>query len=189
MFFLYCFLIVIYVYHMQNQISRASDTVYCKGISMLLLKAYWWVFLGMVVNNVVARLCEKKNHVTVQKRKQRKQSQSHKEGGTGRWGRKLLVLWVVSGLSVSIWLFWYMNADIILRRTETLANMCDERARMLQDQFNVSMNHVHALAILVSTFHHGKQPSAIDQVFFPNCFCLLVSAIMYAELLASFMFM
>ncbi|KAJ1410885.1 Signal transduction response regulator, receiver domain [Sesbania bispinosa] len=32
-----------------------------------------------------------------------------------------------------------------------------------QDQFNVSMNHVHALAILVSTFHHGKHPSAIDQ--------------------------
>ncbi|KAJ8510337.1 hypothetical protein OPV22_000771 [Ensete ventricosum] len=52
------------------------------------------------------------------------------------------------------------------RRKETLVNMCDERARMLQDQFNVSMNHVHALAILVSTFHHGKQPSAIDQKTF-----------------------
>ncbi|KAF3795470.1 Histidine kinase 3 [Nymphaea thermarum] len=44
--------------------------------------------------------------------------------------------------------------------------MCDERARMLQDQFNVSMNHVHALAIMVSTFHHGKMPSAIDQKTF-----------------------
>ncbi|CAJ1971586.1 unnamed protein product [Sphenostylis stenocarpa] len=50
------------------------------------------------------------------------------------------------------------------RREEMLTNMCDERARMLQDQFNVSMNHVHALAILVSTFHHGKHPSAIDQL-------------------------
>ncbi|PNY07808.1 histidine kinase 2-like protein [Trifolium pratense] len=47
-----------------------------------------------------------------------------------------------------------------------LATMCDERARMLQDQFNVSMNHVHALAILVSTFHHGKHPSAVDQNIF-----------------------
>ncbi|KAG6514152.1 hypothetical protein ZIOFF_024493 [Zingiber officinale] len=28
------------------------------------------------------------------------------------------------------------------------------------------MNHVPALAILVSTFHHGKQPSAIDQQIF-----------------------
>ena len=56
--------------------------------------------------------------------------------------------------------------DIIQRREEMLTNMCDERARMLQDQFNVSMNHVHALAILVSTFHHGKHPSAIDQVFY-----------------------
>lgn len=51
-----------------------------------------------------------------------------------------------------------------MKRRETLANMCDERARVLQDQFNVSLNHVHALSILVSTFHHGKNPSAIDQV-------------------------
>ncbi|KAI7741789.1 hypothetical protein M8C21_000633, partial [Ambrosia artemisiifolia] len=55
---------------------------------------------------------------------------------------------------------------LLLRRRETIANMCDERARMLQDQFNVSMNHVHALAILVSTFYHRKQPSAIDQKTF-----------------------
>ncbi|KAM7503133.1 hypothetical protein LguiB_002037 [Lonicera macranthoides] len=41
--------------------------------------------------------------------------------------------------------------------------MCDERARMLQDQFHVSMNHVQAMSILISTFHHGKNPSAIDQ--------------------------
>lgn len=49
---------------------------------------------------------------------------------------------------------------------DTLVNMCDERARMLQHQFAVSMNHVHALAILVSTFHLGKYPSAIDQKTF-----------------------
>ncbi|KAL1347492.1 hypothetical protein AAHE18_07G009100 [Arachis hypogaea] len=53
-----------------------------------------------------------------------------------------------------------------MTREEMLTNMCDERARMLQDQFNVSMNHVHALAVLVSTFHHGKHPSAIDQKIF-----------------------
>lgn len=52
------------------------------------------------------------------------------------------------------------------KRKETLANMCDERARMLQDQFNVSMNHVQAMSILISTFHHGKKPSAIDQETF-----------------------
>ena len=65
---------------------------------------------------------------------------------------------------MSIWLFFYLNDIDFLWREETLSNMCDERARMLQDQFNVSLNHVHALAILVSTFHHGKHPSAIDQV-------------------------
>lgn len=64
---------------------------------------------------------------------------------------------------VSIWLYYHIDQDTSLRRQETLANMCDERARMLQDQFNVSLNHVHALAILVSTFHHGKYPPAMDQ--------------------------
>ncbi|CAA7393336.1 unnamed protein product [Spirodela intermedia] len=59
-----------------------------------------------------------------------------------------------------------MSANTMSRNKENLVNMCDERARMLQDQFNVSMNHVHALAILVSTFHHGKRPSAIDQKTF-----------------------
>ncbi|EMS65786.1 Histidine kinase 3 [Triticum urartu] len=44
--------------------------------------------------------------------------------------------------------------------------MCDERARMLQDQFNVSMNHLQALAILVNTFHHSLNPSAITQATF-----------------------
>lgn len=78
-----------------------------------------------------------------------------------------MVVFVIGGILTSLWLFWYFNEDLKLRRKETLASMCDERARMLQDQFNVSMNHVHALAILVSTFHHGKHPSAIDQVQMP----------------------
>ncbi|XP_015869325.1 histidine kinase 2 [Ziziphus jujuba] len=86
--------------------------------------------------------------------------------GAGKWRKTLLIVFVVFGVSMSIWLFWHLNGKIILRREETLTNMCDERARMLQDQFNVSMNHVHALAILVSTFHHGKHPSAIDQKTF-----------------------
>lgn len=51
---------------------------------------------------------------------------------------------------------------------ERLVTMCDERMRMLQDQFAVSVKHVHALAILVSTFHFQKQPSAMDQVTFAH---------------------
>ncbi|TKY45335.1 Histidine kinase 2 [Spatholobus suberectus] len=47
------------------------------------------------------------------------------------------------------------------RREEMLAKMCDERAVCCKIKFNVSTNHVHALSILVSTFHHGKHPSAI----------------------------
>ncbi|KAI4963484.1 hypothetical protein ZWY2020_014030 [Hordeum vulgare] len=35
---------------------------------------------------------------------------------------------------------------------------------MCEHQFAVSVNHVHALAILVATFHYEKQPPALDQV-------------------------
>lgn len=100
---------------------------------------------------------------TVQQKQQQSQNPSKI---SGKWRMKLLCAFVCAGLTGSIWLFWHLNEDIVFRRKETLTNMCDERARMLQDQFNVSMNHVHALAILISTFHHGKQPSAIDQVMF-----------------------
>ncbi|XP_010907055.1 probable histidine kinase 5 [Elaeis guineensis] len=97
---------------------------------------------------------------------QPKHYQQQNSQGGGKWRKKFLFVGVLVGLLVSIWIFLGMNASIITRRKETLANMCDERARMLQDQFNVRMNHVHALAILVSTFHHGKNPSAIDQKTF-----------------------
>lgn len=71
--------------------------------------------------------------------------------------------WMLIGTLFSMWVFWYMNSQALEKRKETLASMCDERARMLQDQFNVSMNHVQAMSILISTFHHAKNPSAIDQ--------------------------
>lgn len=109
------------------------------------------------------------------KMKKKELAQSNSARGAGKLMKKLLVLFVLGGVSVSIWLFWYLNDGIQLRRKETLANMCDERARMLQDQFNVSMNHVHALAILVSTFYHGKQPPAIDQVIFIYFISLMLS--------------
>ncbi|XP_057494045.1 histidine kinase 3-like [Actinidia eriantha] len=79
------------------------------------------------------------------------------------WWWKLLVIWVVLWTLVSLWVFWYMCSQAMEKRKETLASMCDKRARMLQDQFNVSMNHVQAMSILISTFHHGKSPSSIDQ--------------------------
>ncbi|XP_077222019.1 histidine kinase 3-like isoform X2 [Tasmannia lanceolata] len=138
-------------------------------LPMLLLKICWWVLIGLVVNCKVFRFCARSKQQNIQPLQQAQHhqllhSQSSKSGG--RWRKKLLILWVLIGVFGSMWIFWSMNNNIISRRKETLANMCDERARMLQDQFNVSMNHVHALAILVSAFHHGKHPSAIDQKTF-----------------------
>ena len=80
------------------------------------------------------------------------------------WWRKLLVAWVIGWIIFSFWILCYMSAETNDKRKVTLASMCDERVRMLQDQFNVSMNHVQVMSILISTFHHGKNPSAIDQV-------------------------
>lgn len=84
--------------------------------------------------------------------------------GSKRVRKTWWVTWVVFWILVSFWVFWYMRSQAVEKRKETLVSMCDERARMLQDQFNVSMNHVQAMSILISTFHHGKYPSAIDQV-------------------------
>lgn len=80
------------------------------------------------------------------------------------WWRKLLIAWIAFGFLLSFSVLWYMSSQALEKRKETLASMCDERARMLQDQFNVSMNHLQAMSVMVSIFHHGKNPSAIDQV-------------------------
>uniref|UniRef100_A0A0D3HU73 CHASE domain-containing protein n=1 Tax=Oryza barthii TaxID=65489 RepID=A0A0D3HU73_9ORYZ len=74
-----------------------------------------------------------------------------------------LLLWVFSCSLFSLWILSFMRSQATEARHGTLAVMCDERARILQDQVKVSMNHLQALAILVSTFHHSKTPSAIDQ--------------------------
>lgn len=82
------------------------------------------------------------------------------------WLPKILVLWIMIMVFASRVLYDRMDAENKERRKEVLVSMCDQRARMLQDQFNVSVNHVHALAVLVSTFHYYKNPSAIDQETF-----------------------
>ncbi|XP_048441094.1 histidine kinase 4 [Pyrus x bretschneideri] len=82
------------------------------------------------------------------------------------WFPKLFLLWVGVMLLLGWLTYSCMDADNKVRRVEVLGSMCDQRARMLQDQFSVSVNHVHALAILVSTFHYYKNPSAIDQETF-----------------------
>ncbi|KAJ0094645.1 hypothetical protein Patl1_15639 [Pistacia atlantica] len=82
------------------------------------------------------------------------------------WLPKFFMLWVLMVAVISMLLFEGMDAENKVRRKDVLISMCDQRARMLQDQFSVSVNHVHALAILVSTFHYIKNPSAIDQETF-----------------------
>ncbi|MCL7022686.1 hypothetical protein MKW94_026013, partial [Papaver nudicaule] len=86
--------------------------------------------------------------------------------GSKIWIKRAYVTWLVCCFLASAWILWYMDSLAKEKRKETLSSMCDERARMLQDQFNVSMNHLQALSILISTFHHAKTPSAIDQATF-----------------------
>ncbi|KAL8105792.1 histidine kinase CRE1-like [Apium graveolens] len=82
------------------------------------------------------------------------------------WLPKILFLWIMIMVFASRVIYDRMDAENKERRKEVLVSMCDQRARMLQDQFNVSVNHVHALAVLVATFHYYKNPSAIDQETF-----------------------
>ncbi|XP_047973475.1 histidine kinase 4-like isoform X1 [Salvia hispanica] len=80
--------------------------------------------------------------------------------------RGVLGILILLMLFLSKNIYDHMDDEQQKRRKEVLVGMCDQRARMLQDQFSVSVNHVHALAILVSTFHFYKNPSAIDQETF-----------------------
>ncbi|XP_052147853.1 probable histidine kinase 4 [Oryza glaberrima] len=93
------------------------------------------------------------------------------EAGKGRrWWRvkvKLstvaVVAWVLASAALWAGLHWRFRRAALHKAEEALVCMCEERARMLQDQFAVSVNHVHALAILVATFHYDKHPPALDQ--------------------------
>ncbi|RWW84124.1 hypothetical protein BHE74_00007285, partial [Ensete ventricosum] len=88
-------------------------------------------------------------------------------GGEKRWWwnrNVIMVLWVMLSVGFCIGLHCHMRTESMRKAEETLTSMCEERARMLQEQFAVSVNHVHALAILVSTFHYQKSPPALDQV-------------------------
>ncbi|XP_024961159.1 histidine kinase 4-like isoform X1 [Cynara cardunculus var. scolymus] len=79
---------------------------------------------------------------------------------------KYLALWIIAFGFVAVHVYRCIDAGHQERIEEGLVSMCDQRARMLQDQFSVSVNHVHALAVLVSTFHYYKNPSVIDQETF-----------------------
>ncbi|KAL8218542.1 hypothetical protein R6Q57_021915 [Mikania cordata] len=76
---------------------------------------------------------------------------------------KYLVLWIIVFGFAAVYVYRWIDAGHQQRIQEGLVSMCDQRARMLQDQFSVCVNHVHALAVLVSTFHYYKNPSVIDQ--------------------------
>ncbi|KAH7837688.1 hypothetical protein Vadar_016700 [Vaccinium darrowii] len=98
---------------------------------------------------------------------QRQQQQVRSSSkSTGSWRLNFLIWFAIGGVLFSAFLYWYIRRGDVSKRKETIANICDERAKMLQDQFNVNMNNVHALAIFVSTFHHGKEHSAIDRETF-----------------------
>ncbi|KAH9303214.1 hypothetical protein KI387_014797, partial [Taxus chinensis] len=84
----------------------------------------------------------------------------------GRWYRIMVLLWLLIGSAVALWTYYSMAQEISSRRQETLLSMCEERAKMLQDLFVTSMNHVQALTVLVSTFHLEMTPSAIHQRIF-----------------------
>ncbi|KAM7487807.1 hypothetical protein LguiB_025291 [Lonicera macranthoides] len=96
------------------------------------------------------QMCTKRNYMFIKK----------------AWLPKILVIWIIIVALIGRVIYNTMDADDKERRKEVLESMCDQRARMLQDQFSASINHVHALAVLVSTFHYSKTPSTVDQKTF-----------------------
>ncbi|CAN6318734.1 unnamed protein product [Urochloa humidicola] len=140
-----------------NIVSSSNHTV------MLCLSALFGSIVISIVKTIQKRRMESNNLCADENVLQTSSARISR-----KWSKRALLIGVLLGLCSSVCIFSFMYADVVARRIDNLANMCDERARMLQDQFNVSMNHVHALAVLVSTFHHGKNPSAIDQKTFED---------------------
>lgn len=54
------------------------------------------------------------------------------------WHTKAFVVWVVFMGAVSLSVFLAMRFDMLERRRENLANMCEGRARMLEVNFSLS---------------------------------------------------
>ncbi|WCJ37409.1 histidine kinase 2 [Euphorbia peplus] len=139
---------------------------HCNVLPFSLVQAYWWIPVAIILICISSDFplifwrTKKLKPVHLEAVPQQLKQQQW------NWRKIGLILFFVGGIIGSVKIFWEMSEEFYSKREETLVNMCDERARMLQDQFNVSMNHVHSLAILVSTFHHGKTPSAIDQSTF-----------------------
>ncbi|MCO5579778.1 hypothetical protein L7F22_033640 [Adiantum nelumboides] len=77
----------------------------------------------------------------------------------------LSLVWLLAtaGVVVSGVVYHFFSRQHYKHYENVLGNMCDERARMLQHQFAVSINHVHALAVLVSTFYLRAYPRVLDQ--------------------------
>lgn len=163
-------------YVLQRKAFGARVKEQCQSFSFCSVNACRWIFLGVVLSCLMPCLCQKvlgnekwklfQQQLPPLQRQQQPVRSSSK--GAGNWRLNFLIGFLIAGVLFSGFLYWYISTVDVSKRKDMLANMCDERARMLQDQFNVSMNHVHALAILVSTFHHGKEPSAIDQVRFSH---------------------
>jgi arabidopsis histidine kinase 2/3/4 (cytokinin receptor) len=78
-----------------------------------------------------------------------------------------VLVWVLGAATLGVFLHSYFRHAALRKAEEGLVSLCEEGARLLQDQFAVSVNHVHALAILVATFHYEKHPPALDQVRLP----------------------
>jgi arabidopsis histidine kinase 2/3/4 (cytokinin receptor) len=76
-------------------------------------------------------------------------------GATTRrgWRHLAAAAWVLLAVACSAAMHWHLRRESMDRAEERLVSMCEERARMLQEQFGVTVNHVHAFAILISTFH------------------------------------
>ncbi|KAI4977436.1 hypothetical protein ZWY2020_057348 [Hordeum vulgare] len=88
--------------------------------------------------------------------------EEEEDGGKG-WRAKsklsaaVAMVGVALALSGVLVLHRSRRHNALVKAEEGIVCMCEERARMLQDQFAVSVN-------LVATFHYEKQRPALDQV-------------------------
>ncbi|KAE8699595.1 hypothetical protein F3Y22_tig00110577pilonHSYRG00314 [Hibiscus syriacus] len=92
-------------------------------------------------------------------KKAKETNHGHGSNSSGKWKRNFLFLWLLAFVCTGIiWFFFSFNGVALEINGRTL-DSCEEKARILLQQFNVSRNQFHALA---SFFYESDQIASLE---------------------------
>ena len=120
------------------------------NLSRLFLKICRWVLLKMSLN---FKLSGFSGRLPANLKLKKSKEPLHGSNCVRKWRRKLLLLWILGVIIGFICFSSVFNAGSFSRKERT-PDLCEEKARILLEHFNVSKNQLHSL---VSLFAESDQ--------------------------------